>query len=400
MRIALIPDEFLPDGTRAHSKMFYELACQLKTYGHTPIVITPGSPNQANKLQIDYVGGIEVWRFKSGYTRGVGMVRRGINEFLLSFRAWFAIRTLVKVKKIDLCVNYSPTIFFGPLAWKLRNQGAYIYLVLRDMFPQWIIDQGLIKKNSLVAHFFRVFEYFNYKTAHCIGLQSKANLDLFSLKFPAFKNIEVLMNWTVTEYIGQDENAGKFREDLGIGNKVLFFYGGNIGHAQDMGNIMRLAKNLKDTQQAHFLILGEGDEYSLIKDLKNEWALDNVTILPSVSQNKFESILAISDIGLFSLAKEHSAHNFPGKVLGYLREGKPVLGSVNSGNDLLHVINDSDSGYVFLNGEDYLLETAAKNLVKSAELRRKIGDNGTRLLRQKFSVDSAAQIILASMERW
>ncbi len=398
MRIALIIDEFLPEGTRAHSKMIYELACQLKNFGHVPIVITPGTPSQAKILQIDYIDGIEVWRFRSGYTRGVGFVRRGINESLLSFRAWFAIRKMVKVNKINICVNYSPTIFFGPLAWKLRNQGAYVYLVLRDMFPQWVIDQGLIKENSFAAHFFRLFEKINYTTANCIGLQSKANLDQFSVKFPAFKNTEILMNWTATEYIGQDENSIKFREGLGVGNKVLFFYGGNIGHAQDMSNIMRMARNLKSTQEAHFLFVGQGDEYNLIRRLKSEWILDNVTILPSVPQKEFESILTTSDVGLFSLAKEHTAHNFPGKILGYLRAGKPILGSVNIGNDVLDVINESNSGFVFVNGEDYLLETAAKKLAKSAELRNKIGDNGRSLLQQKFSVDSAARKILASME--
>ena len=83
MRIALLPDEYLPSGTRVHSKMFHELALQLKKIGHHPIVITPGTPFQNSKLVIDYVDGIEVWRFKSGYTRGVGMVRRAINEWFL-----------------------------------------------------------------------------------------------------------------------------------------------------------------------------------------------------------------------------------------------------------------------------------------------------------------------------
>jgi len=399
MRIVLIPDEFLPDGTRAHAKMIYELACQLKKLGHVPIVITPGTPRQANILQIDYIDGIEVWRFRSGYTRGVGMLRRGINEFLLSFRAWVAIRKMVKGNKIDLCINYSPTIFFGPLAWKLRNQGAYVYLVLRDMFPQWVIDQGLIKESSFAAHFFRLFEKINYKAAHCIGLQSKANLDLFSENFPTFKNIEILMNWTVPECFEKDKKDGSFRQKLAIGNKVLFFYGGNIGHAQDMSNIMRLAKNLRDIHQSHFLILGDGDEYNLIKNLKTEWALDNVTILQSVPQKEFESILADSDIGLFSLSRKHSAHNFPGKILAYLRAGKPVLGSVNAGNDLLHVINDSNSGFVFLNGQDHLLEKAAKRLIESAQLRKNIGSNGTALLQQEFSVENAARVILDSVER-
>jgi hypothetical protein len=109
------------------------------------------------------------------------------------------------------------------------------------------------------------------------------------------------------------------------------------------------------------------------------------------------SILAAFDIGLFSLARDHSAHNFPGKILGYLKAGKPVLGSVNAGNDLLHVINDSNSGFVFLNGEDYLLETASKRLIESAELCENIGDNGVTLLEQKFPVYSAAHIILVTL---
>ena len=59
MRIALLPDEYLPEGTRVHSKMFHDLALQLKKNGHKPIVITPGTPVQKYTLVIDFVEGIE-----------------------------------------------------------------------------------------------------------------------------------------------------------------------------------------------------------------------------------------------------------------------------------------------------------------------------------------------------
>ena len=55
MRIALISDEFLPEGTRAHSKMIYELACKFKDLGNVPIVITPGKPNQDKILLMSYL---------------------------------------------------------------------------------------------------------------------------------------------------------------------------------------------------------------------------------------------------------------------------------------------------------------------------------------------------------
>ena len=80
MRIALLPDEYLPSGTRVHAKMFHELAVSLKNNGHQPIVITPGTPFQKAKLEISYLDDVEVWRFRAGYTRGVGKLRRTINE--------------------------------------------------------------------------------------------------------------------------------------------------------------------------------------------------------------------------------------------------------------------------------------------------------------------------------
>ena len=78
-------------------------------------------------------------------------------------------------------------IFFGPLVKKLRQRGTFIYLILRDMFPQWIIDKGLIKEKSLAAYFFRYYEKLNYMTSDCIGVQSKANLDIFIAKFQNVK---------------------------------------------------------------------------------------------------------------------------------------------------------------------------------------------------------------------
>lgn len=398
MRIALLPDEYLPSGTRVHSKMIHELALYLMEKGHEPIVITPGSPNQNSRLVVDYVDDIEVWRFRSGYTRGVGMVRRAINEWLLSFRAWLAIKSKVKSKKFDLCINYAPTIFFGPLARRFKRQGAYVYLIVRDMFPQWIIDQGLIKESSIAAFFFRYYEKLNYSISDCIGVQSKANLDVFTKKFPSIPNVKILRNWSATEPSSKQDYDSRLITKLGIDEKVIFFYGGNIGHAQDMTNVMRLARNLKSIKEAHFLIIGQGDEVKLIHDLKHNWKLDNVSILPSISQKEFSVLLPTIDIGLFSLSHRHTAHNFPGKLLGYMLESIPILGSVNPGNDLLEIVNTSSSGLVFVNGEDELLSDAAIKLVFDKNFRNLCGSNARNLLLKEFSVQSAANGILSAMD--
>lgn len=400
MHIALIPDDYLPSSTLVHAKMFHELAHEFIKQGHDVIVITPGLPNQNRKLQKEIYDGVEVWRFRAGARRGVGKFKRAINESLLSYNAWNAIKHEVNNAPFDLCINYSPTIFFGPLMTKLKSKfGTYIYLVLRDMFPQWVIDEGMIAENSLIAKYFRYFEHLNYKASDTIGLMSQANISYFSSINPQYTRLEILLNWASLTPTELDIYSLDVRKECNLHSKVIFFYGGNIGHAQDMSNLIRLAKNLINYPKAHFLFVGQGDEFELINMLKVKFNLYNVTILPSVNQSQYKELLAQVDIGLFSLAKTHQAHNFPGKLLGYMVQSLPILGSVNDGNDLINYIRDTESGFAYVNGEDEALTKGAITMLNDVSLRQRMGANSYELLKNNFSVGQAAKKLISAMEK-
>ena len=117
MRIALLPDDYLPSSTLVHAKMFHELAQEFIKQGHDVVVITPGLPDQNIKLLKETFDGVQVWRFRAGERRGVSKLKRALNESLLSFYAWSAIKGEVDKAPFNLCVNYSPTIFF----WWFNN---------------------------------------------------------------------------------------------------------------------------------------------------------------------------------------------------------------------------------------------------------------------------------------
>ena len=400
MRIALLPDDYLPDSTLVHAKMFHELALEFKRLGHEPVVITPGLPFQAKRLTKDTIDGVEVWRFRTGKTRGVGKLKRAINESLFSLNAWLAVRDSVRKAPFDLCVNYSPTIFFGPLVnrIKIANPECRSYLILRDMFPQWVIDEGMLRDGSLIARYFRFFERYNYRSSDVIGLMSQANIDYFKTVHSDFTNLEVLRNWSTVAPVPIAPETHDIRKAHHLRDKVIFFYGGNIGHAQDMANIMRLAKNLLPYPAAHLLLVGQGDEVELVHHLKSEWRLTNVTVLPSVNQETYRQLLKQVDVGLFSLAKTHKAHNFPGKLLGYMLESLPILGSLNPGNDLVEFINGQETGFAFVNGDDKALQEAALKLLNSNLLRKVLGENALKVLHDHFSVERASEQILRTFE--
>ncbi len=392
MRIALLPDDYLPNSTLVHAKMFHELALELKRLGHEPVVITPSHGRQDGRLVIDFIDGVEVWRFKNPPMRGKGKIQRVISESMLSLNAFCALKKMVSKNTFEACINYSPTIFFGPLMWWFKKRhNTYNYLILRDMFPQWVVDEGLISESSPITKYFRLFEHVNYKASDCIGLMSQANVDYFSTLNPTYKNLQILKNWADVKPVSFSTDEIDVRSQCQLQDKIIFFYGGNIGHAQDMGNLLRLAKGMKPYPEAHFLFIGQGDEVNLVHDVKKSEELDNVTILPSISQTQYKQVLTQVDIGLFSLAKTHKAHNFPGKLLGYMVQSLPILGSVNKGNDLIGFIRDKGAGFVFVNGEDDKLMHAAVELLSQETLRLKLGEKAHSVLKEHFSVQSAAK---------
>ena len=395
MRLAIISDDSLPTSRLVHAKMLHELAEELLKQGHTPIIITPGKPKQNDRLIIESISNVKYWKFRSGNLRGQGKIRRAINETLLSFKAWFAIRKKIISEPFDGVIYYSPSIFFGLLVKKIKEKNnCKSYLILRDKFPQWAVDEGLIKKGSLIEKYFNYFEHVNYCASDFIGLMSPKNLSLFKTEYKGKFNTHVLYNWAdvnapvvLTDYFD-------LRETLGLKDKVIFFYGGNIGHAQDMGNLLRLAGSMKVLQNAHFIFLGQGDEVDLVKSKIVSDHLTNTTFINSVSQERYRQILAQVDVGLFSLAVSHRTHNFPGKLLGYMIESLPILGSVNPDNDLIDIITDSNAGFVFVNGQDEAFFEAAKNLAQNENSRKLVGQNSRELLVRQFSVESAAGSII------
>jgi len=391
MKICIVVDDYMPYSIKVGAKMMHELACELVSQEHEVSVITPNA-QQKEKVVSSAFDNVTVHTFKSGEIKNVSKVKRAINESLLSFYAWRYTKEVLKNNPHNLIIYYSPTIFFGPFIGKLKKLwGAKTYLVLRDFFPQWTIDNGMLSKNSPITKYFQFFEKINYNAADTIGVMSAKNLEWFQSYYKTNIPLEVLYNWANVGAVSS--NGNKYKKMLGIEDKIVYFYGGNLGHAQDMMNIVRLAKNMKSEKKAYFVLVGSGDEYSLIEKAIKEEKMKNVSLLASVNQEEFKQMLAEFDVGLFTLNKNHKTHNFPGKLLGYMVQELPILGSINAGNDLQNIIEQYKAGFISINGEDQFFYENAKKLLDET-LRLQIGQNGKKLLADKFSVENAVNQLI------
>lgn len=375
--------------------MMHELAVQFVKEGQEVTVLAPGKRELSTKE-----GNLRVIRYNAGRIKNTSKLRRAVNESLLWIRALPIYFFDLRKDRHDLIIYYSPTIFFGPIVHILkRSWNCPAYLILRDIFPQWAIDQKILKKNSLITTYFKCFEKINYAAADIIALQSPKNLEWFGAHFSTNKKLSVLYNWTnVLERDHLLADMNKYRKKLNLEGKVVFFYGGNMGKAQDMMNLIRLAKNMLQKTNVHFVFVGLGDEVDLVKKAIIDYRLTNTTYMGTVDQSEYLLLLREFDVGLFSLHKSHASHNFPGKLLGYMQNRMPILGSVNPGNDVKELINQYGAGHIAINGQDDELASYAHKLSNDPALREKMGDAASRLLKSHFSVEQSTKKILEEIK--
>jgi len=395
MRILILVDCYLPS-CKSGAKHIHDLGIEFQRQGHHVTVLTP-SDTISQDLDVTDEQGLRIARVNAGRIKGTPKPIRALREIRLSALLWRKARRFLVANPAELIIFYSPTIFFGELVRRLKAQWRCpAYLILRDIFPEWAVDAGILRR-GLIYRFFRRIETHQYQTADLIAVQSPGNLEYFARAFPTNQfRLKVLYNWTLlTE---GDLPHTNWRARLGLEKKVVFVYGGNIGVAQDIDNLLRLAVRLAQQPNIHFLIVGSGSEVARLNNSIAAQRLRNIQILPAVSQEEYLSMISEFDVGLISLDARLKTHNIPGKLLSYLYWGLPVLASVNPGNDLLDLLNGNRAGLCLVNGDHDNLVTAAQQLVDDPDLRSEMGRNARRLLEQTFSVKVAADQILSHLQ--
>ena len=395
MRILILVDCYYPSA-KSSAKLVHDLGVELDRQGNQIFVLTP-SESVAESLTTSIEDNLLVARVKAGKIKGANKMPRALEEIQLSTNLWRKAKHFLCQNRCDLILFYSPSIFFGPLVRRLKSLWACpAYLILRDIFPEWAVDAGIFRR-GLAYRYFRRMETYQYEIADLIAVQSPGNLEYFARAFPQKQfRLKVLYNWT--SLAEPDLAHTNYRARLGLEKKLVFVYGGNIGVAQDIDNLLRLAARLTPRPNIHFLLVGGGTELARLNDSIAASGLRNIQVLPSVGQNEYLSMLSEFDVGLISLHPRLKTHNVPGKLLSYLYWGLPVLASLNPGNDLFDLLKRNRAGFCFVNGDDENLAAAAQLLADHQDLRSEMGRNARQLLEHTFSVKRAADQILTHLQ--
>lgn len=397
MHLALIADTFPPLRTSGAVQL-RDLSREFIRQGHRLTILLPSAEND-KAWTIEEHDRLQVVRLKAPRTKDIEYFRRTLGELIMPFAMLRNLRKSPLAKqKWDGIIWYSPSIFHGPLAKALKKQsGSKGYLIIRDIFPEWAVDMGLMGR-GLPYKFFQAVARQQYSVADVIGVQTSGNLNYFEAwkQEPGHK-LEVLQNWLGR---GGCSPCPIRVDETSLAGRKIFVYAGNMGVAQGMDILLDLAERFRERHDVGFLFVGRGSDAGRLSLEVEKRALDNVLFLDEIDPDEIPDLYSRCHVGMVALDPRHKSHNIPGKFVTYMQSGLPVLANINPGNDLVELIRHERVGQVSDDNSVDTLFGLAIELLDELDDGSAVPQRCRSLFDRLFSAETAVrQIVSALMEK-
>ena len=341
---------------------------------------------------------VEIYR-AGGTTLNKNVIAfRLINMLTLGVSTFF--RALISFKRGDriLVVTTPPSLPFV-VAIAALLKGANYILLIHDNYPEILFAVGKSRQGSTLANVLNFCNRWLYKNATKIIAVGRDMQRLLESKTVGLDpSITVIQNWAELETVRpepRDDNA--LLEELGIGDKLVFLYAGNMGHPNDIETLIEAAKQLLPEGEFHFVFLGTGVKEPWLRNEVEKFGLNNVTLLSPKPRSEQITFLNACDIGLVSLVEKMSGVSMPSRTYNILAAGKPILALAEPESELAIVIDEDQVGWHIRPGDvDGLIALIFQIRERRSELKE-FEARSRRSALEKYSLEVAVEKYRAAL---
>ena len=391
MRILLLSLYFEPD-IGANAVIVSELAHELDRLGHQITVITSFPHYKGNVLEDSYRGKLIVKKQREN----IHVIRTYIytspekDRFLvrlLNYVSFNILSTLAGIfsGKQDLILAPSPPLSIGLSAAIIGffKRIPYVYNV-QDINPDVLIKLGILK-NPLFIRFSKWLEKFVYQHARHITVLSEGFKRNLLKKGVPVKKISIVPNFVDPDFIKPLPRQNSFRKRFELEGKFIILYAGNLGHSQDLVQILKIAKLKQGDDKLAFVIVGGGSRKSFLKEKAKTLHLNNVHFIPFQPWEDVPLIYAAADVSLVTLKEDIALDSVPSKIYTIMASKRPVLAAVDQGSDAWKLIREAKCGICVEPDNDRALLDAISILRQSPELRNEMGKKGRNFVLKRYT---------------
>ena len=308
------------------------------------------------------------------------ILRAAILSLLIS------IKVMLRLSQGDIVLvvtNPAPLLFIMAIICRIR--GVKLFILVHDVFPENLVAAGLLKAKSFLVYILRVISKWVYNQAYRIVVIGRDMDKLIKGKLNAdIERVVVIPNWADSDEIKPIHREKSFLGDLGLKEKFVVQFAGNIGRVQGIENLVSAARLLQ-SKDIHFLFVGNGADKQLIEDAIVDGKINNITLLGYLPRSEQNNFLGACDISLVSLAPGMWGLGVPSKAYNIMAAGKPIIAVVDSSSEMGLLIEEEGIGWVVPPADPSSLAKVILNASANQELLQDMGRRARFIAENKYS---------------
>ena len=298
------------------------------------------------------------------------------------FKLWsmivFAMKLFLipkkKFNKPDVILISSMPLFSVIPAYVLyRRYKAKLVFEVRDLWPETPMHLKGYSKYHPIVFIMAAIEKLGYRKAnHIVSVLPNAfhYINKISNKPEKFNYIP---NGIDEKLVGKNELPKEIKEKI-PSNKFIIGYTGTIGLANAMEFFIKASKLLKDNDEIHFVLVGDG--YLKQQFIEETNGQKNITFINKIAKSQVQSVISLFDVcfvGRYDLPlyKHGVSYN---KYFDYMLAKKPILESSAKIQDPVEL---SNCGLIVEPENEHAIKEGILKLKElSTEELNKLGMNG------------------------
>jgi colanic acid biosynthesis glycosyl transferase WcaI len=272
---------------------------------------------------------------------------RLVNLFTISVSIFFNALFRIHQDDIVLVITNPPSLpFIADITSRLR--GAKVILRVEDLYPEVLVAAGLLNAESLPVKILNAIHRRLYQRVDRIIVLGRDMLARVKNKIGDGRtHVALIPHWADSDQITpmpRENNALLHR--LGLLDKFVIQYSGNMGRTHDLEGLIRCAKILETQSNIHFLFIGSGAKEPTLRKIVGELKPKNVTLLPPQPRADLALSLNACDLAVISFVRGMSGVSVPSRMYNIMSAGKPILAVADENSELAQMIAEENIGWV------------------------------------------------------
>jgi colanic acid biosynthesis glycosyl transferase WcaI len=394
-RVFFINRYFFPDMS-ATAQILTDLACGLAENGFEIHVVCSRQLYDAAGARLaaeELLRGVIVHRIWTTRFGRSGLLGRAFDYASFYVLCGAALARLLRRGDIVVAKTDPPLISIVAAA-AARLKGAALVNWLQDVFPEVASQLGANPLPAFLDRALRRLRDASLRAAAANVVLGSRMLEYIGTRCIPASQCRVIENSADPDSLRpRAPGDSALRVRLGLVDKFVIGYSGNLGRAHEYDTVLGAAEALRLDGRFAFLFIGGGVNMRSLEIQVKQRGLSNFHFLPYQARENLEDSLAASDVHLASLIPTLEGLIVPSKFYGILAVGRPVVFIGDGDGELSRAIRSSRCGLVVEAGNSKALVDAINSLESDVGRRHAMGAAARELLCTRYSSKRA-------LERW